>query len=134
MLLKNGKCIDPNCAEPDGDSCKTCNKNFGLDVNKKICKFVDPNCDNLAISACLQCKKEFYLSEGGTCKNLPPNCESASPNGYCSICIPGYTTNNGACIQYLIIPNCINVDQINKKCIVCADRYFSSGNTCSRVN
>ena len=99
MQLINGKCIDPNCLEPNGNICKTCKINFALNQNSKICQFVDPNCDNLSTSACVQCKRGFYLSQGGTCKGLPANCESANNDGYCSICVSAYTTNNGACVQ-----------------------------------
>lgn len=62
FTLTDGKCVDPNCATKNGDTCSACSPRFELNKAEKICKLVDPNCKNLAIASCLECKGGFYIS------------------------------------------------------------------------
>ena len=65
------------------------------------------------------------------CKQLPPNCRKASPDGMCTSCDEGYSSVNNVCTKKtLTIPNCKIVDSVNNRCAVCEDNYIPTPNGC----
>lgn len=68
-----GKCIDPNCAKPSGDTCAQCIPNFKPDALTGACRFYDPNCASLSFLSCYACNSGYYLNISN-CVAFPPFC------------------------------------------------------------
>lgn len=130
--------MDPNCLNSNDDTCLQCKPNFVFNIATKSCLFQDPNCANIIPTACLQCSPNFYLSASGLCRALPANCQQASSDGNCQACVAGFTNKAGICQKdqpvAITIPNCLNVDVANKVCLACANRFYTSGNSCQAVS
>ena len=90
LKLNQGKCLDLNCQEFEGEKCKSCKQNFKKDSNS-ICKEFDKNCLEDFNGRCQNCQTGYYVNTEGKCRPLPQNCAFANMmTGDCLECVDGY--------------------------------------------
>lgn len=91
-----------------------------------------PNCMQVGPFGCISCNQGF-AAVNGNCRQLPPNCVSADPNGNCNSCQQGFTlAAGGACVSSVSIANCRIVAAGG--CRECSAGYWLNGQTCQQVN
>lgn len=99
LQLRNGKCVDPNCADWGKETCNSCNSGFQLNALTGFCEFFDANCAVVKENSCDSCKTGFYVNTKGQCWKLGLNClyGNVLVEGQCVQCEEEFDLINGVC-------------------------------------
>ncbi|ELP95313.1 hypothetical protein EIN_142450, partial [Entamoeba invadens IP1] len=132
------KCKDGYYKSMDGKQCNKCDISCETCMNEKMCLSCSENyyqsnshslclnqnelihCVNKTRSGCTLCEFGYFIYQN-ECQKCKDNCTSCDANEDCSSCEDNYILQNGECLIYSSMDNCISSSY--SKCSQCAKNY-----------
>ncbi|ELP94392.1 protein kinase, putative, partial [Entamoeba invadens IP1] len=132
------KCEDGYYKSMDGKQCNKCDISCETCMNEKMCLSCSENyyqsnshslclnqnelihCANKTRSGCTLCEFGYFIYQN-ECQKCKDNCTSCDANEECSSCEDNYILQNGECLIYSSLDNCISSSY--SKCSQCAKNY-----------